>query len=175
MTRQCGECQLCCRLLPVRAVHKPASQRCQYQRFGVGCTIYRELHVRSPECRLWSCAWLGGSAGDIGRPDRSHIVIDILPDFVTVTETKQTVPAIQVWIDPNYPEAHRNPALRAYLQQCGQERGECAIIRYSSSDGFVLFPPALTGAGWVEKHGPFSERTHLMAEVVEAAAKRARS
>jgi hypothetical protein len=38
--RRCGDCQLCCKLLPTREVNKPANTRCQHQRAHKGCAIY---------------------------------------------------------------------------------------------------------------------------------------
>jgi hypothetical protein len=108
-------------------------------------------------------------AGDLHRPDRSHIVIDIMPDFVTLVPENRTMPAVQVWIDPKHRDAHRNPALRAYLEQRGREDHAVAIIRYSPSDGFVLIPPAITGGDWHEDHTAQRERSHSIAEIVEAA------
>lgn len=172
--RRCGTCSLCCKLLPVKAVHKAGGVRCRHQRFG-GCKVYDRLEMVSPECRLWNCAWLGGVAGAIGRPDHSHIVIDIMPDFVTLHQNdgrQLTMPAVQVWIDPKHREAHRNPALRAYLDQRGRDDGACAIIRFGPVEGFVLFPPSLTGAGWHEDHTPPNERSHSFAEIIEAAHQR---
>jgi hypothetical protein len=55
---------------------------------------------------------------------------------------------VQVWVDPAYPHAHRDPALRAWLDQ----HAEVALIRYGSGDGFCLFPPSRTSDGlWMEK------------------------
>ena len=39
MTRQCGSCTLCCKLIPVEELHKAAGQRCQHVRAGKGCSI----------------------------------------------------------------------------------------------------------------------------------------
>jgi hypothetical protein len=36
MDRQCGDCQLCCKLLPVRTLGKAAGQRCKHQRHHKG-------------------------------------------------------------------------------------------------------------------------------------------
>jgi len=41
--RVCGSCSLCCKLLPIPPLNKPAGKRCDYQRHGKGCTIYAPL------------------------------------------------------------------------------------------------------------------------------------
>jgi len=170
--RKCGGCTLCCKLLPVHeghtvngrdapgSFHKPAGQRCPHQRTGKGCAIYRKPGFPTA-CMFWNCRWLvNDDTADLHRPDRSHYVLDILPDFVTVTAGIEEgapdavkVEVIQVWVDPGYPDAYKDPALLAYLERRG-EQGIAAIIRYSSSEAFVMFPPAMTSSGqFVEKRG----------------------
>lgn len=175
--RTCGDCQLCCRLLPVAGVNKPANQRCRHQRHGKGCAVYGIMGgsfgaPRMPlECKLWSCRWLvGDGTRDLARPDRSHYVLDVMQDFVTVQETpdseKIKIGALQVWVDPAHPDAHRDPALRAYLARAGAEGGLVAIIRYDSSKGFTLVPPALSPTGdWIEVQSGV-ETEHSFADVI---------
>lgn len=108
--RECGECQLCCKLLPIEAraqdrvaavvdqmidagfarprdfigmrpdFDKPAGVPCKFQRHHKGCTIYRQ---RPFGCRTWNCRWLvENDMADMRRPDRCHYVIDLVPDVV---------------------------------------------------------------------------------------------
>ncbi len=171
MTRRCGDCQLCCKLLPVSGIRKPANTRCAHQRHGKGCAVYgRTEHPKMPlECKLWSCRWLvDGGTADFSRPDRSHYVLDVMPDFVTAQAGPDAerirIEALQVWVDPNYRDAHRDPALRAYLAKAG-EAGIVAIIRYGSKEGFTLVPPALSGTGdWLEIASGV-ENEHSVAEM----------
>jgi hypothetical protein len=163
--RHCSSCSLCCRLLPTKEIDKPANTRCRHQRHGKGCAIY----ARRPfSCMAWSCRWLvNDDTADLSRPDRSHYVIDSLPDFITMQyDDGETIdiPVLQIWVDPSYPDAHRDPQLRAYLERRGRENGAAAIIRYSSSDGFVLFPPSLTGEGWIERTSAVRTEEHSLAD-----------
>jgi hypothetical protein len=41
------------------------------------CTIYED---RPDSCRAFDCAWLLGAMDEDMRPDKSHIVIEVLPD-----------------------------------------------------------------------------------------------
>ena len=170
-TRQCGECTLCCKLLPVRSLDKGAGERCKHQSHARGCKVYARLTSVSPECRLWSCRWLvNDDAGDLRRPDRSHYVLDVMPDFVTHDdgEIRTAVPVIQVWVDPAHRDAYRDPALRAYLDRRGAE-GYAALIRYSDTEGFALFPPAMTPDGsWREVKSNSVGPTHTVDDVVRA-------
>lgn len=138
----------------IRDFDKPAGQDCQYQKRSIHgcCSIYSR---RPFGCHFWSCRWLRNDDTDnLKRPDSSHYVIDVMDDFVVHEDDGKQVniPVIQVWVDPLYRHAHRDPALRDYLARRGEE-GFAALIRYSESEGFVLFPPALAGGKWVE-HEP---------------------
>lgn len=183
-TRKCGDCQLCCRLLPMRArqrsVHdaalamiehgmisgaevarmtpefdKPAGARCPYQRHRKGCSIY----ARRPfGCKVWSCRWLvDEGAVSLSRPDRSHYVVDMMTDFITADPNDGTPPVnievVQVWVDPDHPDAWRDPALLAYLDRQG-EQGRATLIRWDSSRSIAVFPPSMCGDGqWHEQGG----------------------
>src|SRR4051812_46218248 len=99
--RQCGDCQLCCKLLPVPPLRKGAGEKCKHQKFGKGCTVYH-TQAMPPECGFWNCRWLvGDDTADMPRPDRAHYVIDIMPDFVTVTDNvtgaTQKIQVVQIW------------------------------------------------------------------------------
>jgi hypothetical protein len=158
MNRQCGDCQLCCKLVPVKegfvvnntqhlpTFVKPAGCRCPHQKHGVGCAIYER---RPMSCRLWTCAWLVGTA--LRRPDRSHYVVDMMPDYVAVDPGEGQpwveLPALQVWIDPRYPEAHRDPELRELIDNSKM----VGLIRFSETDAMSIFPPSMTGNGWIER------------------------
>lgn len=151
--RACGSCTSCCSLVPVESLKKPAGQRCRFQRIGRGCAIYSN---RPLDCRAWSCKWLtNDDTADLRRPDFSHYVVDMIPDFITIHPEGHpplTMPIIQVWCDPNYPEAWRDPKLLEYLERRGKE-GFAALIRYGNERGISVFPPSITGAGWVENAG----------------------
>lgn len=172
MNRECGDCQLCCRLLPVKnVINKPALTRCKHQRHGKGCAVYHKPEKGFPwECGAWSCVWLqGGDAAELRRPDRSHYVIDIMPDFVIKTDpdgTKTTIPVVQIWCDPKYPNAHRDPALRAWLMR---RRGLCGLVRYGNDDTILIVPPHMNETGeWFEKGGNVRGESHSFGQVLEA-------
>lgn len=170
--RHCGGCTACCKTLPTAEINKPALTRCQHQRFGKGCAIYDK---RPMSCRLWSCGWLlGDRTEELSRPDRSGLVIDMMPDFVTLKydggQPDVKIPVIQVWIDPAKPDAHRDPAFRRYVARRGEEEGMMALIRIGSMDAWVLCPPCLAHDGqWHEQktntaHGP----SHSFLDVAKA-------
>jgi hypothetical protein len=155
--RQCGDCQLCCRLLPVRELEKPANTRCRHQSFAKGCGVYRKPGM-PPSCALWNCRWLvNNDTADMRRPDRTHYVIDIMPDYIKLVPAAGgepiTIAVVQIWCDTKFPDAHRDPELRAYLARRGEE-GIAGLVRYSSSAAFTIFPPAMADDGqWHEQSG----------------------
>jgi hypothetical protein len=171
MERICGDCTLCCTLLPVVPLKKKAGERCVNQR-GRGCKVH-EKEGFPLECGLWNCRWLvDPSTTKLLRPDISHYVIDIVPDFIVAEDDRRRgqpfkVPVIQVWIDPRYPEAHRDPNLREWMRQ---HEPECLmLVRYDASEAKALIPPHMSDTGdWEEVGGPRMKvegRTHSGEEI----------
>jgi len=163
--RECGDCMLCCSLLPVEEFGKPAGERCRHAKFGKGCSIYPR---RPGSCALWNCRWLvNDDTAELRRPDRSHYVIDIMPDFAravhaTDPSLSYSIEVIQVWVDPKYRDAHRDPMFRRYLDR----QRKCALIRYGAREGFLLAPPSVTGNGWIEKESGFNqEPQHTLQQI----------
>lgn len=155
--RRCGGCTLCCTLMPIKEIAKKAGERCRHQT-AAGCGVYRRPDLMPRSCHLWNCRWLvDDDTADQLRPDASHLVIDMLPDFVSLTnnETGQSEPleVVQVWCDPAHRDAHRDPLFRAYVERRAAE-GKATIVRFSSSDAVTLFAPAFSDDGqWHEIRG----------------------
>lgn len=147
LNRKCGTCTLCCTLVPVLEIKKAANTRCQHQ-FSGGCRVYAD---RPLSCFAWNCSWLvDESTSQLRRPDRTHYVIDSVPDQVVVQDQmmmKETVMEVTViWCHPDYPLAHRDPALRQWIQ----DRQCLVLVRHGNRSATSLIPPSLTGAGWME-------------------------
>lgn len=169
MMRECGDCQLCCKLLPVQSPlvdDKAAGQKCRYQKFGTGCTVYNTAKMPF-ECGVWNCRWLvNDDTADLRRPDRSHYVIDIMPDFILVDG--EPVEVVQIWVDPRHRDAHRDPALRSYIERRALEN-KVALIRYNAKDAFTLIAPVLCNdRQWHELSGTSLGRSHTPHEVASA-------
>jgi hypothetical protein len=188
MKRQCGNCELCCKLLPMapggreyRAMaamidaglatpnefvgmlpewEKAAGVRCKYQKHGKGWAVYAR---RPMGCRMWNCRWLVDDAGDTSRPDHCHYVIDIMPDVIRMVPNDGgawvEIPVIVIWCNPKYPNAHRDPALRRYLAHKAETEHLGALIRFSESDGMALLAPCFDASGG----GEWLERRSNMA------------
>lgn len=72
--RACGECSLCCTILRVDELGKPAGRDCVHQRGTEGCGIHA---TRPPICRAYRCLWLQGGLEDDERPDRTGGIVDL--------------------------------------------------------------------------------------------------
>lgn len=170
MTRKCGECTLCCRLLPIQKnmdktevaetikamfdvpkdaledFHKPAGLKCPHQFYG-GCRVYDK---RPMGCRLWSCRWLvEDDTNEMRRPDRVGYVIDIAEDFITLDYegSSTSIAVIQIWIDPKRKEEWRDDKqLWEFIARRGKDN-KATILRYNSRDAKVIFPPAMCDDG----------------------------
>ena len=169
--RVCGDCQLCCKLLPVNSLDKPHGTKCRHQRVGKGCMIYA---TKPWECEAWNCRWLvNDEAQELPRPDRSHYVLDVMPDYVhqviEATGERIDIPVMQIWCDPAFPNAWRDHRCMAYIEKMAATRQVATIIRWGSFDGLTVFAPCLSDDGeWHEIAGtvkPESEAgiKHVMA------------
>jgi hypothetical protein len=171
--RRCGDCQLCCRLVPTPEIDKPGNTKCKHQRHGVGCVIYA---TRPASCRFWTCRWLvNDDTADLRRPDRSHYVVDVIPDYITSrdnrTGAERTIPVVQVWCDPKHREAHRDPALRRYIERRAEE-GWATLVRFDHRDAlFIVAPPMSHDGQWQETSTMTPDnRDHSLLGVVDALA-----
>lgn len=148
MKRSCSGCTACCFIMPTKEINKPAITRCQHQRTGKGCSIYDR---RPMSCRIWSCSWLvDPRTSMMSRPDRSHYVIDPMPDYVTrVEEGKepQEIAVMVIWQHPNHPDAWKDVELGNYIAMRGEREGMAALIRLDSTRGFIVVPPNMTENG----------------------------
>ena len=70
--RSCGDCTLCCKVMAVDAIKKPANKWCQHV-CKAGCEIYEE---RPQDCIDFECGWLQGAFEDRDRPDKVKVVFD---------------------------------------------------------------------------------------------------
>ncbi len=71
--RSCGSCSLCCKVIGIAALDKPAGKWCPHFSKGSGCGIYA---ARPGECGVFNCSWLlTPSLDDSFRPDRCKVVL----------------------------------------------------------------------------------------------------
>jgi hypothetical protein len=96
-----------------------------------------------------------------------------MPDFITVQQPDSDGPQMniqvaQIWIDPKYPDAHRDPALRRWMFRRAQE-GIAALIRFNTKDALTVFAPPFDEHGeWHEIKGGQTVKTHTLSDVIDA-------
>jgi Fe-S-cluster containining protein len=73
-SRSCGTCSLCCTILRVDELAKPAGRDCVHQRGPRGCAIHA---TRPAICRAYRCLWLQGGLEDGERPDATGGIVDL--------------------------------------------------------------------------------------------------
>jgi len=102
--RECGKCTLCCKIMEITELSKPAGQWCPNCRVGAGCTIYGQ-HPAS--CKGFRCGYLDGDVSEEWRPNQSHLVVTF--------SNGPNYPFIHV--DPGYPNAWRKEPFYSQIRQ----------------------------------------------------------
>ena len=96
--RNCGDCTLCCKVMAIETLAKPAGTWCSHCRPGCGCLIYE---TRPTECLSYSCLWLTDKRfGQHWTPNKSKIVLTASED------------GIEVRCDPGFLDAWRKEPFR---------------------------------------------------------------
>ncbi len=126
--RECGGCNLCCKVIAVDALEKPAGVWCKHALPGQGCTIYGS---HPDECKTFMCGWLTTpELGDEWKPSTARFAIRV------------TGKATYIHVDPSYPGAWKKPryysALKKRSEAMWTNSGQ--IIVYDLDGVTVLFP-----------------------------------
>ena len=75
---KCGECTLCCELLPIKWLNKPANTKCSH--CDKGCMIY---DIIDDECGGFECAYYQMKKVHIDlRPDNCKVIFEKITDNV---------------------------------------------------------------------------------------------
>jgi len=157
--RPCGDCTLCCRVLPVAELEKPAGIWCQHAMGGKGCAIYAD---RPFSCSAWSCLWAATKEWpEELQPRRSHVIFDMMTDSVAlrnnVTGESQERSVIQLWVDPRFPNAYRAPIVRRAIEEIARMFGMATLVRIGSWEAFLVLAPGLSPNGdWFETRSNIS-------------------
>lgn len=113
MTKGCGTCTACCKILGVVELEKPVQTWCQHCAKGKGCKIYAD---RPTSCRGFECIWLqsqkqpewdGVVLADNLRPDRCKVVLHTSDDGKSLVAT----------CDSGYPGAWTEEPLHGFLRR----------------------------------------------------------
>lgn len=129
--RTCGSCSLCCKVIGIAALDKPAGRWCRHYARSVGCAI----HAAAPsECRTFMCSWLiTPSLGEEWRPDCSKLVL-----------WTNKVGRLIVDVDADHPGAWRLQPYYGQLKTWSNRRepGSLEVLVRAQGRMIVVFPEA---------------------------------
>ena len=79
--RECGSCNLCCKLVPVPALKKDGNEWCSHCDIGVGFKIYKD---RPLDCKAFSCGYALGMTSESFQPNKVgfYIAMDSANDIL---------------------------------------------------------------------------------------------
>jgi hypothetical protein len=125
--RVCGSCSLCCKLLRIEELDKPAGRWCSHCTVGRdGCKIY---DTRPGSCRSFHCTWLiDPKLRAEWRPSTAKMVLQYY----------HPARRLAVHVDPEFPSAWRS---EPYYRQL--KAWTCAAIdsaRTPSPDAWLMAP-----------------------------------
>jgi Fe-S-cluster containining protein len=106
--RSCGTCSLCCKVLPVPELNKPAGEWCVHCVPGSGCAVHAD---RPDPCRQFFCAWrLDPGLGPEWKPEACRFVLAMDPAHQ----------ALMVMVDPGMPLAWKREPYYSRLRQLSE-------------------------------------------------------
>lgn len=115
----CGSCNLCCKLLAVPDISKPARMLCWHTGIHGGCAVHKEK-ATDPSllaCAQFKCVWL--ESQEHPEPEK-RLPRHMRPDFTHVVmgpQDRNDPLLLYVQVDPDFPSAWHAPEMAAYLQQ----------------------------------------------------------
>ncbi|CCE06073.1 conserved hypothetical protein [Bradyrhizobium sp. STM 3843] len=116
-SRDCGDCTLCCKVMAIEALGKPANAWCAHCQPKHGCSIYAD---RPAECRAFRCLWLvNGLLDDQWKPAKAKFVLTTSDD------------GIEVRCDPGFPDAWRKAPYQSEIREwamSGEEHDVTVLI-----------------------------------------------
>jgi hypothetical protein len=131
--RACGTCSLCCKVLGVSELAKPAGQWCTHCWPGKGCGIYA---TRPFDCRRFYCEWIiSKGLGPEWRPERAKFAL-----FKTNGGRRMTA-----HVDPGYPSAWRRSPyyenFKAWAAQAVQKTPEMNLVDVMIGEHVIVVLP----------------------------------
>lgn len=169
--KSCGECGLCCKLLGIAEIDKPAGRWCGHFRRGAGCGVYT---TRPAACAGFECLWLDSEKlDDAWRPDRAKFVL----------YTEQDGRRLNVVVDPGAPTAWRREPYYSRLKAMSQRAldghellvsiGDRRIVVFPHEDVDlgIVNPEHKIISGYADRDGQRVPFAMVMSDVPEAGAR----
>ena len=121
---------MCCKLLPVHELNKPAARWCVHAVKGDGCGVYE---TRPQSCRTYRCRWLDDPMlTPAWKPERCKFT---LSDGVDGR-------ALWINVDPSFPNAWRREPFHSQIRQWSQvaATGQGAVVVAVGARTIIAFP-----------------------------------
>ena len=156
VVKPCGSCSLCCKVMTVSEIGKPAGSWCPRFAKGVGCTTH---DAKPGACSEFQCYWsVSEVLGEEWRPDRSKLVLWSDAEGRVIVE-----------VDPSTPSAWKREPFFSALKSWSDTRRPRPLQVLVRVGGryIVLFPEAEIDVGphqagmkldvGYREHTPFAE------------------
>lgn len=137
--RACGSCTLCCKLLSIDALEKPAGRWCEHCNVGAGCAIYED---RPAECRTFHCGYLiWEHAGEHWNPARSKMVV-----------ASEESGRVWILVDPARPDAWRREPYYSDVRQWAKWAADARqqLLVHSAGRAIAILPDQEVDLGRLE-------------------------
>lgn len=104
MSRECDGCSMCCKVISIKELDKPAGTWCRHCSTQNSCDIYT---TRPDLCRHFICGYIAfDDLGEEWRPDRAKFVLAI-----------QEAGRMTIHVDPDFPYAWREEPYHSKLRE----------------------------------------------------------
>lgn len=135
--RACGTCSLCCKVLSISELAKPAGKWCTHCRPGQGCGIHA---ARPFVCRGFYCEWMiSNGLGPEWRPEQAKFAL-----FKTNSGTNGGR-RLTAHVDPGYPAAWRRSPyyenFKAWAVQAVQKTPEMDLVDVMIGEQVIVILP----------------------------------
>jgi len=132
--RSCGQCSLCCKLLEIPPLDKPATKWCAHcSPGGGGCQIYA---TRPAVCRGFACRWLiDKQMGDEWWPARAKMMVTRQGHAIIIL-VDPAVPSR--WREAPYYQTIKARASNHLLADAAQRA--ITFVRIPASRTFLILP-----------------------------------
>lgn len=137
--RSCGDCAMCCKLLEIKALNKPANEWCVNCSTRKGCDIYE---TRPQTCHNFNCGYMTqGAIGEEWWPTTARMMITYTGDGKHLF----------IQVDPTRPDAWRREPYYSQLKnwaRINNPNGQQIIVAIAGRY-IVIFPEREVDVGHV--------------------------
>lgn len=128
--KECGTCNLCCKVVGVETIGKPAGEWCPQAVPGRGCGVYAQ---RPNQCRSFECLWLAiDELGEEWKPSRCKFIV----------RADGPLGGMCVDVEPKYPDAWRDRKFYQSIKKWSApiRQGAGIMLVYVGSKTYATFP-----------------------------------